>query len=293
MDRFYWDGKQWVPSGTTVLIQPELKQWAADCAVEYLCAIPLFGEGDLEAARDAYIVKSKQAMAYGTFIHWLCEQSLREMKPQAVLEKWPVPDEDWVLEVPVDMTMKFMHGFDYETKTGQKRHTKGFWGWVKDNKVEPIVLEQEVIGHGYGGRLDLVCKMNGVITLVDFKTGTGPYYNSWKYQLAGYRQAYNGSIPFTDVEMFKVNSVMAFAQEQIGRIQSHGILQFNKKTNKVNYKCFDEYQATRPKLEGKMVDGKVPTEKYTRTYETDRQTFNSLVNLWWLRKRGINLIERS
>ena len=65
--------------------------------------------------------------------------------------------------------------------------------------------------------------------------------------------------------------------------------QFNKDTGKVNYKNFDEYQATRTKPAGEFIDGKLETEKYTRTYEIDRATFNGLVSQWWLQKRGIQI----
>ncbi len=267
-DRFYWSGKQYVPSGTTVLEKPDLTRWGANCAVDYIdknARQELLGfdfaytedglDKFFDEARTAFERESTQAADYGTYIHTLCEYSLRR---------------GLLVESPHEMTNDFM---------------KGFWRWAQKHKVKPLAMEQEVIGQGYGGRLDLVAEVDGIVTLVDYKTGKGSYYDNWKFQLAGYRKAFNDSIPFSDVEMFKINDTMAFIQEQVGQIQAHGILKFNKeKTNtkgySVNWKTFDEYGATRTNSKTKE------KEKYTRTWEMDLNVFETLVKLWWHKKRG-------
>ena len=282
-DRFYYNENtgQYLPSGTTVLPRPDLTQWGANCAVDYivdsreaqdfLCgdphSVPTWNiiSKHWDKARPAFLRESIEAAEYGTYIHTMCQYSL---------------ENDIELESPHEMTDKFM---------------KGLWKWKVKYKVKVIAMEHEVITDTYGGRLDLVCEMDGVVTLVDFKTGKSSYYDTWKWQIAGYRQAYNEMVdvdadeygwwcddsPGNDDEEECYNRDAEY--KLIHRIQTHGILKFNKKTMKVNYKSFDSYSATRTNPETKK------KEKYTRTYETDRQTFNSLVANWWLVNRGIKI----
>jgi len=280
-DRFYFNGKRHVPSGTTVLPSPFLAQWSANCAVDYLDKrLSEWLKGTPPGnfmwdtcqvkARTAYKQESTEAADYGTYIHKLCEVSLTN---------------DIQIESPHEMTNDFM---------------KGLWKWKKKHKhnVKVIAMEHEVLSEWYGGRLDLVCEMNSywmtkawcdkfgvewykgidkqrVIVLVDFKTGKGAYYETWKYQLAGYRQAWN--------ENFISRPNLCFSVQWENPIKHHGILKFNKETMKVNYKDFTKWQTTRTNPET------LEKEKYIRTYETDRATFNSLVANWWLTKRGIQI----
>ncbi len=64
-----------------------------------------------------------------------------------------------------------------------------FYSWVKENRIEPICVEEQFISemYGYGGTVDLYCKFNGVLTLVDFKTSKAIYEEMF-YQVAAYRQ---------------------------------------------------------------------------------------------------------
>lgn len=286
--RFYWSKSsgRWVPSGTSVIPTPDLSQWASNCAMGYIRNRCCLGDGVEFAAMSpagdqsiwteastAYKEESKQAAGFGTFIHWACEQTLTQDKKIGIPKTWEVPDEEpWTLQVPVELAQKFMDGL---------------WDWKTKYKVEVIAMEHEVTTDTYGGRLDLVCWMTlpegRAVVLVDFKTGKSSYYASWKWQLSGYRQAWNMNI----CDHYKVRCegvpdpdnpcVLNCAKA----IKSHGILKFNKETGKVNWKSFDEYQATRTNPQTK------DKEKYIRTYETDRLMFNALVSLWWIRERGI------
>ena len=305
-DRYYKSSKgDFVPSGTTVLPSPDLKQWAADCAVDYIiqdkgtlyCTVSETDETGthelleymtydiiLAKARTAYQRESIQAADYGTYIHTLCQYSLTN---------------NIKLESPHKLTQGFMDGL---------------WAWKVKHSVKVIAMEHEVVTDTYGGRLDLVCEMDSfwmtkawckryghewykgidkqrVIVLVDFKTGKDTYWDNWKYQLAGYRQAWNNWIVTVGLKLqdFVVGKIDKARHWNLYMVEHHGILKFNKKTGKVNYKDFTEYQATRPKVNGKFVNGKIETEKYTRNYETDRNTFNALTKLWWLTRRGIEI----
>ncbi len=280
-DRFYKNSDGiFVPSGTTVLPKPYLAKWAANCAVDYIenCETVLLKEvparsgppfrewglkdDDLSSARTAFERESTEAAEYGTYIHTLCRHSL---------------ENDIKIESPHEMTQKFMDGL---------------WKWKIKHKIKVIVMEHEVVTDTYGGRLDMVCETDGVVTLVDFKTGKGQYYKeTWCPQLAGYRQIWNMyyCVLGKDCEKhdFPICPCQRLEPNCKKIIQAHGILKFNKETMKVNYKDFTSYQATRTIKTGpRLPDGKLPTEKYTRTYEDDRNTFNALVSLCWIINRG-------
>ncbi len=296
-DRFYKSNGKWVPSGTTVLPRPYLAQWAANCAVDYV-KTKLEGYDDYTElwelenidqliylpARIAFLQESTEAAEYGTYIHTLCQHSL---------------EHNIQIESPHEMTNKFM---------------AGFWKWKEKYSVKVIAMEHEVLSEWYGGRLDLVCEIDTywmtkawcknfghtwykginkqrIIALVEFKTGKGSYYDTWKWQLAGYRQAYNENI----CDHYKVRCLgEPYSDNPCDRdcsasIQTHGVLKFNKDTMKVNYKDFNEYQATRTCCDKPRKHGKLQTEKYIRTYENDKDTFNACVKLWWITNQGINI----
>jgi hypothetical protein len=289
--RFYWNGERTVPSGTSVLPSPYLAQWAANCAVDYLQGdydLSLYENGDMaifredwDVARKAYKQESREAADYGTYIHKLCELTLMDGVE---------------VESPHELTQGFMEQFRK---------------WVKKHNVKPIAMEHEILMPWYGGRLDLVCEMDSfwmtkawckkfgvewykgiekqrVITLVDFKTGKGAYYESWKYQLAGYRQGYNERDDVNDCKQGVSNEDDCLNCCKCDEVQHHGILKFNKETGKVNYKDFTVWDATRTVAEcPRLDDGTLRKEKYIRDYETDRATFNGLVAQWWLENRGV------
>ena len=285
--RFYYNGKRFVPSATTVLPEPDLKDWAAGCAVDYVKANlindihctenTLDVSFDYAPARKAYRQLSTEAADYGTYIHALCQWSL---------------ENNIQLESKHEMTQLFMDGL---------------WSWKTKRHVIVIAMESEVTTDLYGGRLDLVCEMDSfwmtkawckkysvewykgidkqrVVVLVDFKTGKSAYYSNWKYQLAGYRQAYNQQLCWSKC-LQKDYTIGCLDCPY--KIKHHGVLKFNKDTMKVNYKDFTIYDATRYKvLDKRKENGKLPTEKYIRDYEIDRKAFNAYVSQWWLTNQG-------
>jgi hypothetical protein len=60
--------------------------------------------------------------------------------------------------------------------------------WEKDKKVEPLLIERPLVSKmlQFGGQVDLYCKLNGVPTLIDFKTSKA-VYSEMIHQLAAYR----------------------------------------------------------------------------------------------------------
>ena len=62
-----------------------------------------------------------------------------------------------------------------------------YFEWERQHTVKPILVESPMVSDacGYGGTIDLYCKLDGVPTLVDFKTGKA-IYDEYFVQLAAY-----------------------------------------------------------------------------------------------------------
>lgn len=79
---------------------------------------------------------------------------------------------------------------EYKTRK-EKKHLASFAQWFEDYK--PTDLEPEAVvaslKYKYAGTLDLVCKINGRLTLIDFKTGSGIYY-AHHLQVLAYKKAW-------------------------------------------------------------------------------------------------------
>jgi hypothetical protein len=62
--------------------------------------------------------------------------------------------------------------------------------WQRSVKLKPIAVEQVVYStkYGYAGTLDLLAEVNGVLTVIDWKTGKAVYSEA-HLQNAAYRQA--------------------------------------------------------------------------------------------------------
>ena len=65
---------------------------------------------------------------------------------------------------------------------------KSFNNWMAQHEVELILAETPLISerYQYGGTIDLYATVDGVSTLVDFKTGSGIYKEA-RYQVAAYK----------------------------------------------------------------------------------------------------------
>jgi len=63
-----------------------------------------------------------------------------------------------------------------------------FLEWQKHKTIEPILVETSLVSerYKYGGTLDFYGKIDGILTLADWKTGSG-IYDSYIYQLSAYR----------------------------------------------------------------------------------------------------------
>ena len=93
-----------------------------------------------------------------------------------------------------------------------------YFQWEKGHKVEPILCEAMLVSekYKYGGTVDLYCKIDGVPTVVDYKSGRA-IYPEMVYQASAYRQ-------LLEENGHKVDAVRIL---QIGRDEKEG---FSEKT---------------------------------------------------------------
>jgi len=99
-----------------------------------------------------------------------------------------------------------------------------FLQWKNQNEFEKMDTEMKLKSEkGYAGTLDLICKLNGELYIVDFKTSV-QIYPDYLLQLSAYRAAY--------VEMTKRD------------IHGMGILRFDKQTGLYEFRkySYEEYQ---------------------------------------------------
>jgi hypothetical protein len=176
------DGFQ-LPSVTTIISdcteKPALVQWSANMVCQHIrenCRQPHSGfdpesafhvyPADLEKARFNFREVSKTALNIGSAVH----QSI----------------EDYL-----------MTGQDPERTKEDDRILAGFVAfleWMEEHHVEVIGVEEMVIGNCWAGTRDLKAKIDGVVSVVDFKTSKAIYASEMGPQIAAYRS------PDADVE---------------------------------------------------------------------------------------------
>lgn len=184
--RFYEINGQRLPSVTTILQainKPALIQWAAkeerlmtiEAAADLYDDIhgtPRMGRATFIATLDARIGKTKahqkllaKGSEIGTQVHSLIEWNLRRLLGQKVGPEPKVEDKaQWA----------FMSWQD----------------WAQKVTLKPLLIEQQVFSltHGYAGTMDLLAEVEGVVTLIDWKTGKAVYPEAF-LQSAAYQVA--------------------------------------------------------------------------------------------------------
>jgi hypothetical protein len=143
------EGKR-VPSVTTylgILNKPALLKWAWQCGVD---------------GQD-YIKVRDFAGEVGTLVHDMIDCKIRGTEPD--LSDYS-PQHLEAAQPPMDK----------------------FNDWVKDKTLEPILMEVPFVSikYQYGGKPDFYGKVNGVLTLLDYKTGIDVYQEAF-YQTSAYK----------------------------------------------------------------------------------------------------------
>ncbi len=173
MSRTYTIDKKKYVSVTTVLGDYDtggLMQWSADCAVEHIRNF--LAEGYIESmvdwdkARYAYKEVSKEATDIGTEVHDLVESYITA----------------------------YLAGEDFDCGGFSKPIDNGYDAFLKwDRGIRPKYIASEMTVHSdthrYAGTLDCVCKLDGKLYIIDFKTSKAHYPKN-AVQLAAYKVAY-------------------------------------------------------------------------------------------------------
>lgn len=65
-----------------------------------------------------------------------------------------------------------------------------FLDWEKKHKVKYLYVERKIYSkrYGYAGTVDLIAKLGNKLSIIDFKSGSGPWYEH-ALQIAAYKQA--------------------------------------------------------------------------------------------------------
>jgi hypothetical protein len=80
-------------------------------------------------------------------------------------------------------------GAEFEVDAGVLLYAQGYQRWLDAAKPKRMRAEKMVYSErGYGGTLDLICELDGAVTLLDLKTGKG-VYDEVRLQLAAYANA--------------------------------------------------------------------------------------------------------
>jgi len=74
-----------------------------------------------------------------------------------------------------------------------------YWNWEKGKTIEPILLETPLVSETlcYGGTMDFYGKVDGKLTLLDFKTGKG-IYDEYLIQTSAYAMLLEENGHFVD-----------------------------------------------------------------------------------------------
>lgn len=186
---------------TGIINKPALIYWAVNLTKTYLIeklenGEPVTTEDVIEASKQ-HQQKKQEAADKGTLVHEWAESYINYKLGNN--KKPAIPKDEQV----ANGAMAFMQ-------------------WIAGNKIE--FHESEILlyskKNGYAGMADCIATINGKKALIDFKTSKG-IYNEMRYQVAGYRLAY---------------------EEQTGeKLDTAYIIKFDKETADVTTMELDNY----------------------------------------------------
>ena len=169
--------------GTTSILgikaKPALMYWAVNQACEYLEKNLEVGKSVdeiekktlIEGAKKAHREFKNKSADYGTMLHNIIERHVKKLP--------------------------------YEEPNNEKLRDglALFKNWMEENKVEVLGSERKVFSkkYSFAGTVDLILKINGKVTVADFKTSSGIYDTYWM-QNAAYRLCLLEEFPNHSIE---------------------------------------------------------------------------------------------
>jgi len=188
--RFYEiDGRQ-LPSVTTILSainKPALVPWAAKVEREAVT----------QAAADLYMQWAAQPVTRTPLPRsWYLTELLGKLGQVRAHEKVLATAGDLGTEAHklIEWTMRSAIGAVAGPKPIVRAQAQwafqAFMDWAGRVNLKPVLIEQTVYSkvHGFAGTMDVLARVNGVLSLIDFKTGKSVYPESF-LQSAAYSTA--------------------------------------------------------------------------------------------------------
>lgn len=166
------DGTE-LPSVTTILSvigKPALVNWAANTERALV----------MEAAADLYAdIQQTPAMSRPTFIATLDRRigAVKAHKRENEKATEIGGQAHKLIEWSIQKALGFTVGPEPRVRDEAMWAYMAFEDWARTHSVKPVLTEQMVWSrtHRYAGTLDLVAHVDGVLTLIDFKTSKGIY----------------------------------------------------------------------------------------------------------------------
>lgn len=202
----YFANGEYVPSvtGVTKYLDKSgpLMYWAVKKTIEFFQTKFKAGtvvdevqlEGIFREAKGHFRTRTMEAADIGTLIHSWCENYInKKIKGESVEG----------LEMPLNARVQ--------------NGVQAFLDWEKQNKVEYIRSESKIYSKkfNYAGTCDLIAKLNGKLCIIDFKTGSGPYYEH-ALQTAAYQNALQEELKWK----FKERWILKFGKHD-GKFEVH------------------------------------------------------------------------
>lgn len=210
--RFYEVDGLKLPSVTHILGcigKPALINWAAN-QERSLC---------IDAAADLYIDCSKTpAMSRATYIATLDGRIGKQKAHKRTLDKAGEIGSQAHALIEWNLRSQLHQKVGPEPRVNDQAQWAfmAFQDWANSVALEPIYIEQTVFSkaHGYAGTMDLLAKVNGVPTLIDFKTGKAIYAEAFlqnvAYQAALKEMGHDSAAGGLIVRLPKVDTDPAF-----------------------------------------------------------------------------------
>ncbi len=122
-------------------------------------------------------------------IKWIREQGIGG---QAIFEK--AGEEGTQAHEAIEALLRGGQMISEDMTPKVKKCVQAFVDWYNENKPETLETEQIVVGNGYAGGCDYVCKIGEDVYVIDWKTSS-TIQDKHLYQVSAYRMALQEKYP--------------------------------------------------------------------------------------------------
>lgn len=209
--RYEWNGIpiQSVTEVLSMLNKPALVPWATKLTAEYIESI-VNKTDDLNAldwpvilkdAKSAHRTASREAMDKGTAVHAAIDSWIES---GGIMSPDEIANED--VKRGLQAFLDYGEAVDLEIIENEQQ----IFGWTID-------VDRETTPPLYAGRFDLLCKLNGVLTMADFKVAKDIYPEYW-LQLEAYaaaRERQEESYRIEQIAIFRIDKETGILHPEI------------------------------------------------------------------------------